>query len=101
MSQKFIINNDSFICEVCSHKNPPAPKTCRNHCRKCLHSKHVDNFPGDRAAECGGIFKPVGIELAKGEMSSLQFLCKKCGKTGRNKIAEDDDRDALLAVIAG
>ncbi|WP_369294026.1 RNHCP domain-containing protein, partial [Tepidiforma sp.] len=28
--------------------------TQRNHCNQCLWSRHVDNFPGDRKAACGG-----------------------------------------------
>ena len=27
----------------------------RNHCPNCLSSLHVDEEPGDRASDCGGI----------------------------------------------
>ena len=98
--KQFTHNNDSFICEVCGTKNPPADKTCRNHCRVCLCSKHVDNNPGDRAAKCHGILQPVSIELKGGQMVSLVFKCEKCGKVGRNKIAEDDNREKLFEILA-
>lgn len=100
MSTRFTVINDPFVCEVCGHKNPPADKTCRNHCRKCLSSKHVDTFPGDRAETCHGVLQPIGVEFKRGEMDSLVFVCKKCGKKGRNKIAVDDDREAIFAVMS-
>jgi len=72
--------NDEFICENCGEKNPPAKKTCRNHCRKCLFSKHVDEkLPGDRASKCGGKMQPIGIS---GNFENLKIVhrCEKCGK---------------------
>lgn len=56
-------------------------------------------MPGDRAETCKGILKPIGIEVKQGEMQSIQFECVKCKKRSRNKIAEDDDRDALFKVF--
>ncbi len=92
--------NESFICAHCGHQNEPAPKTCRNHCQKCLCSLHVDrDTPGDRLSECGGLLKPVGIEVQGSEMQSILFQCEKCGKMGKNKIAEDDDRKKLLEIF--
>ena len=98
--KRFTYNNDEFTCEVCGHKNPPAPATCRNHCRACLNSKHVDINPGDRAENCHGIFKPIGVDLkGDGTMDRIVFKCQKCDKLGHNKIAEDDDRDKLLDIL--
>ena len=57
----FYTKNDGFSCEYCGEQNPPAEKTCRNHCRKCLHSKHVDNDPGDRQNSCHGKMIPVAV----------------------------------------
>ncbi|MCF7847053.1 MAG: RNHCP domain-containing protein [Candidatus Gracilibacteria bacterium] len=99
MAKSFQKINEEFVCTVCGHHNPPAPKTCRNHCRKCLHSLHVDISPGDRASGCGGILRPVSVETRSGEMVSIRFHCEKCGHTGKNKIAEDDDRAVLLKLF--
>ena len=33
----------------------------RNHCPHCLSSIHLDNIPGDRSADCGGIMEPISI----------------------------------------
>lgn len=97
--KKFIHVNEGFRCDVCGEENPPASCTCRNHCRKCLHSKHVDRNPGDRAESCADIMDPVDIELHRGEMESILFCCRKCGIVRRNKIASDDDREKLFQTI--
>lgn len=97
--KKFTKINESFVCDFCGHENPPAPKTCRNHCQKCLCSLHVDKNPGDRAEECHGKLIPIDIGVRRGEMDTIIFRCQKCGMIRKNKIAEDDDRGMLLAII--
>ena len=37
-----------------------------NHCPNCLTSLHLDNEPGDRAADCGGQMEPVAVWVRKG-----------------------------------
>ncbi len=98
--KKFTHNNDAFICEVCGTYNPPARGTCRNHCIKCLCSKHVDINPGDRAANCGGIMRPVRIELKSGLPDRIVHVCEKCGFQRPNKVAEDDDRAIIAQVLS-
>lgn len=68
-----------------------------NHCPKCLYSKHVDIFPGDRLAKCGGLMEPVGLERDGAAYKVLQ-RCIRCGHTRKNKNAREDDFDALLAI---
>jgi len=97
--KKFTVRNESFICEVCGKENPPASATCRNHCRECLCSKHVDKNPGDRDESCHGILIPIDIEISGAEMKSIIFKCKKCGMIRKNKIALDDNREKLFEVI--
>ena len=91
--------NDGFQCQYCGEKNPPAKKTCRNHCKKCLTSKHVDkNFPGDRAANCGGKMIPVSI---LGQFPNIKILhrCDKCGVTKKNKTACDDNFENIMKIL--
>ena len=38
----------------------------RKHCPNCLTSLHLDNEPGDRAADCGGQMEPVAVWVRKG-----------------------------------
>ncbi len=47
--------DDSFTCRVCGRPVVPAGAGSdhRNHCPNCLSSLHVDDEPGDRAADCG------------------------------------------------
>ena len=98
--KRFIKINESFICEVCGHKNPMADTTCRNHCQKCLCSKHVDINPGDRAETCHGVLRPLAIQVCGGEMRTIIFRCEKCGMKRKNKIASDDDREQLIQIFS-
>ncbi len=72
-----------------------------NHCPKCLYSKHVDDrFPGDRAADCGGLMKPMGLEV-KGGKYIIIHRCLSCGKTTKNKAAENDNQEELVNLGSG
>ena len=55
--------NDTFTCKVCGRVCTPqnAGSDHRNHCPNCLSSLHVDEEPGDRASDCGGIMEPVAV----------------------------------------
>ena len=59
--------NDTFTCKVCGRVCTPqnAGSDHRNHCPNCLSSLHVDEEPGDRASDCGGIMEPVAVWVRK------------------------------------
>ncbi|QQS58681.1 RNHCP domain-containing protein [Candidatus Peregrinibacteria bacterium] len=95
----FYKKNEGFLCEYCGAKNSPAEKTCRNHCRICLASKHVDIDPGDRKNLCGGKMIPVGI-LSGNKKADFVFLykCEYCGVERKNRSAPDDCFEAILKI---
>lgn len=95
---RFTKKNEGFTCEHCSAAIPPAQKTCRNHCPLCLHSKHVDHFPGDRANECHGLMRPVGYETTGHKGLMLLFECSRCGEKTRNISQPDDAYDVILKL---
>lgn len=64
MESLFTEIDEEFICENCGHKVPKLGYSCRNHCNKCLYSKHVDINPGDRKEECHGLLEPISIEIS-------------------------------------
>ena len=68
-----------------------------NHCPKCLYSRHVDDNPGDRASDCGGMMRPIAIEK-DGENFIIIHKCEKCGKTVRQHAAPNDDMDTIIAI---
>jgi rubrerythrin len=68
-----------------------------NHCPECLYSKHVDNQPGDRAANCGGMMKPIGVEK-NAEAIILIHQCEKCGYQKRNKVAPEDNSALIIEL---
>ena len=96
----FIVRNDDFICEWCGEHNPPANKTCRNHCRNCLASKHLDSHsPGDRESECGGKMNAIDIQSHAKHEWIIIHECQQCAKHISNKKAEDDDINSIARVM--
>lgn len=95
-----IHRNEGFVCINCGKINPKAEKSCRNHCKFCLYSLHVDkNTPGDRKSPCKGIMEPVRI-IKKGKKNrQIVNKCLKCGKIQVNIVARDDDVDAIINIM--
>ncbi len=87
---------ENFRCEHCGTEVTGNGYT--NHCPKCLYSKHVDINPGDRSATCGGLMAPLRIEGATGVGYTVVQTCEKCGHTRTNKIAQEDDTDAVITL---
>ena len=69
----------------------------RDHCPYCLYSKHVDINPGDRANECKGLLRPVGIEKFK-ETFKILYICQKCKEQHKNVMAKDDDINKVIEI---
>ena len=90
--------DEEFICEHCGKKIPKLGYSCRNHCPHCLYSKHVDKNPGDRAEECHGMLKPIGIEMSAKKGYVIVFQCEKCGMIRKNKAAEDDNMYLIIKL---
>lgn len=93
--KRFRRNIEDFVCGRCGTDVSGDGYT--NHCPKCLWSKHVDVNPGDRAARCGGLMRPVSIETEKGEYV-LVHRCEKCGHEKRNRAGKGDDLDEIIRV---
>jgi len=92
----FIKKKEDFVCQVCGTKVVGTGYT--NHCPNCLYSLHVDkSVPGDRASECGGLMKPVGIEMKSGKYIIIH-KCEKCGKKMVNKVLEGDNFEIVLKL---
>jgi hypothetical protein len=86
---------ENFACEHCSASVQGNGYT--NHCPTCLWSKHVDVDPGDRAATCGGMMKPIGIEGTVARYM-ITHRCELCGHTKRNSAQSYDSSSALVAL---
>lgn len=58
---------ESFTCRVCGRPvvSVGAGSGHRNHCPNCLSSLHLDDEPGDRTADCGGVMDPVAVWVRK------------------------------------
>ena len=75
MAKRFQRKIEDFVCANCGAKIKGNGYT--NHCPACLWSKHVDINPGDRASVCGGLMKPIDIELKKGKYVLLYSFISK------------------------
>lgn len=76
----------------------------RNHCNRCLWSKHVDVKKGDRRQECHGGMKPIGLTFKHegyGRQGELMIIheCATCKHLSINRIAGDDDNRLLLDLF--
>ena len=92
----FVRNKESFVCEHCAEKITGDGYT--NHCPKCLVSKHVDRFPGDRASTCLGLMYVTGFETKNGELRMVH-TCEKCGHQKVNRVQEYDSREKIAQCM--
>ena len=92
--------NDSFTCKVCTRLVTPenAGSSHRNHCPNCLTSLHLDNEPGDRESDCGGIMDAIGVWVRKNGEWAIIHRCRRCGKLSSNRVAADDNPMKLMSI---
>ncbi len=72
----------------------------RNHCNWCLWSRHVDEEPGDRAAECRSAMEPIAVWSRPGGDWAIIHRCRGCGELKSNRIGGDDNELLLIALAA-
>jgi rubredoxin len=94
--KKFQKLKEDFICEHC--KTEVIGNGYTNHCPKCLWSKHVDIFPGDRLEDCKGLMKPLEAGKA-GDDYYIIHECQKCQYKKKNKLSSEDDFDVFVGII--
>jgi ribosome biogenesis GTPase len=91
------MKDENFICENCGFPVEKLNYTARDHCPRCLCSKHVDILPGDRLNTCLGLLEPVGIEKFKNTYKII-YKCKKCNQLHKNIVATDDNYDLIISL---
>ena len=96
----FTVIDEEFECENCGKHVQKLGYSCRNHCPYCLHSKHVDIMPGDRAETCQGTLEPVSLEIDSKKGYVIIHKCTKCGMIRKNKAAKDDNMDLIINLTA-
>ncbi len=87
---------EDFVCEKCGIIVIGNGYT--NHCPACLWSKHVDDIPGDRSIECGGMMQPIGVEVKHGEISRVIHKCVKCGFERPAPVLTQDNHEELIRI---
>ena len=89
-----------FACIRCKHSIPSVAfgTQHRNHCPRCLWSRHLDDEPGDRRCPCRAPMEPVAIEVRRDGEWAIVHRCTGCGMLRTNRVAGDDHELALLAL---
>ncbi len=89
-----------FRCAVCGREVSAAGAGTqhRNHCPYCLSSLHLDDRPGDRAANCGGTMDAVAVWVRGDGEWALVHRCRSCGTLHSNRVAADDNPALLLSL---
>ena len=98
-AKKFTMKDENFICDVCGENVNVLGYSARDHCPRCLCSKHVDINPGDRMASCRGVLKPIAIENFK-DTYKIVYKCESCGEIKKNIMAKDDNMDLIIEIIS-
>lgn len=100
--KRFRKNDEGFVCAFCGAKVLPNGVTSRDHCPVCLKSLHVDEFPGDRKNPCRGELVPLQVYPDAKRGFVIEYRCRRCGKTVRNKAAlsgaQPDDMALLIQL---
>lgn len=91
--------DEGFTCMACGAQVPPGGARVRDHCPRCLHGRHLDRIPGDRAAGCGGLLVPVELEL-RGEQPRIHHRCARCGHRHRVRAHPEDDLLSFQRALA-
>ena len=84
-----IHRDEEFTCINCGRAVPSGGARVRDHCPFCLHGRHVDNVPGDRAAECGAVLEPKSFSIEGGEVV-ITYACQGCDHVFRVRAHADD-----------
>lgn len=95
MSKEFQRTVEDFDCEHCNVHVEGNGYT--NHCPECLWSKHVDVYPGDRAATCSGLMKPIEI-VKQAHEYIVMHQCIACEYVKKNKLARNDNMETVVAI---
>jgi Zn ribbon nucleic-acid-binding protein len=86
---------EDFECDNCTEQVKGNGYT--NHCPNCLYSKHVDINPGDRASNCKGLMKPIGIAFKRGN-EIIIHECIACGHRKNNRRSPLDNTDLIIKL---
>ncbi len=97
-TKRFAKNDSGFECQNCHREVTPLGYSSRNHCPFCLWSLHLDENPGDRAADCGAKMRPVTAEPDPKKGYVITHRCERCGATRRCRSAADDDVSLIIAL---
>jgi len=92
--------DDAFRCRNCRGMvaEQASGTRHRNHCPLCLWSRHLDDTPRDRAADCGSLMEPLCIAVRGDGEWLLVHRCTGCGELHLNRTSGDDNPLLLVRL---
>ena len=91
-----IHRDEEFVCINCNRLAPKGGAQVRDHCPFCLHGRHVDVVPGDRAAQCGGLLVPQDFTIEGRAGVIIHYRCGRCSHGFRVRAHPEDHLPAGL-----
>ena len=58
----------------------------------------MDEEPGDRASDCGGVMDAISVWVRKNGEWAIIHRCRRCGRLSSNRIAADDNPMKLTSI---
>ena len=95
--KRFNMIDEKFKCMNCGMEVDTLNYTARDHCPRCLYSRHVDVMPGDRQNKCMGLMMPIGIEKYR-DTYKIIYRCQKCHQIHKNIMAKDDNMEKIIEL---
>ncbi|HXU24364.1 MAG TPA: RNHCP domain-containing protein [Tepidiformaceae bacterium] len=95
-------SEESFRCVHCKERVAADVfgTAHRNHCPRCLWSRHLDDFPGDRKSSCKSGMEPAAVTVRSDGEWAIIHRCAGCAVLHENRIAGDDNVMVLMALAA-
>ncbi|WP_055481627.1 RNHCP domain-containing protein [Sphaerimonospora mesophila] len=95
-----VLRTETFGCVRCgltvTALDPGGAR--RNHCPRCLYSRHVRDGVEGGPSECRSGMAPISIAVLRNGDWELIHHCTRCGELTSNPICDDDNQFILMRM---
>ncbi|GAA0939738.1 RNHCP domain-containing protein [Nonomuraea longicatena] len=95
-----VLRTETFTCVRCGLTATTASPAGvrRNHCPRCLYSRHVVDHVEGGPSECGARMAPIAVAVLRDGDWALIHRCVTCGELTSSPIAGDDNQFILMRM---
>ncbi|MER6910558.1 RNHCP domain-containing protein [Streptomyces sp. NPDC000594] len=88
-----------FDCVRCGATTAPEPGGApRDHCPRCLHSRHLTTPPNGGPTACGAPMSPISIAVAHAGELTVIHRCDDCSALTSAPVRPDDNHLVVMRV---